>query len=94
MWSLIGLFVAIVVAAIAWQRSRRSSGGYYDAQIYAMTARTHRGYALASLAFGAFFATTFVLRLDSAGVAGLALYAVIAVFYIASFLRGASDEDE
>ncbi len=93
MWSLIGLFVAVVVAALAWQRSRRS-GGYYDAQIYAMTARTHRGYALASLAFAVFFVCTFVLRLDSAGVAGLALYAVIAIFYIASFLRGASDEDE
>jgi hypothetical protein len=91
-WNLIGLVFALVVGAFAWQRSRRS-GGYYDAQVYAMSAAAHRGYALASLAFAAFFACAFALRLDSAGVAGLALYAVVAIFYIASFLRGASDDD-
>jgi hypothetical protein len=30
----------------------------------------------------------------SAGIAALALYAVISVFYLSSFLRGASDIDE
>ncbi len=92
-WSLIGLLLAAGIAALAWRRSRRS-GGYYDSQVYAMTARTHRAYALASLAFAVFFAAALALRLDAAGVAALALYAVVAIFYIASFRRGASDENE
>ena len=91
MWSLIGLAIAVAIAAFAWHRG--GAGGYYDAQVYAMTARTHRGYALTSLAFAAFFAVTFALKRNAAGVAGLALYAVIAIFYITSFLRGASDEE-
>jgi len=85
--------VAIVVAGLAWQRSR-GRGGYYDAQLYAMTARTHRAYASISLAFAAFFAFTFAWQHQAAGVTGLALYAVIAIFYATSFLRGASDDDE
>jgi hypothetical protein len=93
MWSLVGLLSSIAVAACAWMRSR-GGGGYYDAQVYAMSARTHRTYAIASLAFAVFFALTLGLRRDSAGVAALALYAVIATFYITSFLRGASDDDE
>jgi hypothetical protein len=92
-WSLIGLVISTVIAAIAWQRSR-GSGGYYDVQVYAMTARTHQTYALTSLAFAVFFGCTLALRRESAGVAALALYAVIATFYVASFLRGASDDDE
>jgi hypothetical protein len=35
-----------------------------------------------------------VLRLEEAGLAALALYALFAVFYVTSFLRGAADGDE
>jgi len=34
------------------------------------------------------------MRSEAAGLAGLALYALIAVFYAASFLQGAPDRDE
>jgi hypothetical protein len=90
MWSLAGLVLAVAVAAAAWSRSR-TRGGYYDRDVYAMSGRTHRAYALVSLAFAAFFAAAFALHLRAAGVGGLALYAAIAAFYAASFLRGADD---
>lgn len=93
MWNLGGLAIAVSIAALAWYRSRRT-GGFYDADVYGMTAITHRRYTLTSLAFACFFAAAFVLHLDAAGVAGLALYAVIAIFYAASFLRGADDYHE
>jgi hypothetical protein len=92
-WSLIGLGLSMVVAAAAWRRSR-GRGGFYDAGVYGMTSTSHRSYALASLAFAAFFVAMLALRQDSAGVAGLALYAVIAAFYATSFLRGAGDDDD
>jgi len=92
-WSSIGIVLGVALAAIAWRRSR-VSGGFYDAGVYAMTPRTHRAYALAGLAFALFFAVTLALRRDGAGIAGLAAYAVLAIFYATSFLRGASDDDQ
>jgi hypothetical protein len=77
---------------IAWQRSRRG-GGYYDAQVYGMTARTHRAFALAASAFAAYFAGALVLRNEAAGIVGMGAYAVLAVFYGTSFLRGASEDE-
>lgn len=92
MWSLAGLVASSCVAVFAWLRSRRP-GGYYDAQVYAMTARTHRAYAIAALAFAAFFGATFTLRAESVAVMGMAAFAVAAAFYGASFLRGASEDE-
>ena len=86
------MIAALAMALFAWLRSRRA-GGYYDAQVYAMTARTHRGFALAALAFAAFFGATLALGRESVGIAGFAAYAVVAVFYGTSFLRGASDDE-
>jgi hypothetical protein len=92
-WSLIGLCFSLGVAAVAWRR-RRAAAGFYDGAVYAMTPRTHAGYAIASLAFALFFAGTAALRAETAGVLGLMLFAVIAAFYGTSFLRGAADADE
>ena len=92
MWSLAGLTVALAMALLAWWKSR-NEGGYYDAHVYAMTARSHRGFALAGLAFAAFFAATFALGRESVGTVGLGVFAVVAIFYTASFLRGASDDE-
>ena len=92
-WSLTGLVCAVVVAAIAWRRSR-APGGFYDREVYAMDAAMHRRYAAVSALFAAYFATTSALRLGAAGIAGLALYALIAVFYVTSFAQGAADRDE
>jgi hypothetical protein len=90
-WSLAGLVVALAVAAAAWRYSL-TPGGFYDRETYAMSSSTHRRYATASLAFASYFAATYAFRLETAGIAGLALYALIAVFYATSFLQGAPDE--
>jgi hypothetical protein len=93
LWSLAGAAAALAIAAAAWRRSR-SAGGFYDREIYGMSARSHRRYAALSLLFAGYFAVTAARHLDAAGIAGLALYAVIAVFYVTSFLQGAPDRDE
>jgi hypothetical protein len=93
LWSLVGLAGALGIAAAAWRRSR-SPGGFYDREVYGMSSLTHRRYAAVSLVFAAFFAVTSVRGFGTAGIAGLALYAVIAVFYGTSFLQGAPDRDE
>jgi hypothetical protein len=90
-WSLVGLVLAAVVAAASFLRSR-APGGFFDREVYAMSAAAHRRYTFVSLAFALYFAVTYARHFDAAGIAGLALYAVIAVFYCASFLQGASDE--
>ncbi|HVN70047.1 MAG TPA: hypothetical protein VMU38_10420 [Candidatus Binatia bacterium] len=92
-WSLAGLTLSLGVAALAWLRGR-SPGGFYDRENYGLDGPAHRRYAAISLLFAAFFAIASALRFEGAGIAGLALYAVIAVFYGASFLRGATDRDE
>ncbi|MGA8325804.1 MAG: hypothetical protein WB757_06975 [Candidatus Cybelea sp.] len=92
-WSAAGALLALLLAAVAWRRSR-SKGGFYDVEVYAMTPQIHRRYALLSLAFAAYFAATLALHKASAGIAGLVLYALIAVLYATSFLQGAPDRDE
>jgi hypothetical protein len=90
-WSLVGLAAALLVGAAAWRRSR-SRGGFYDRETYAMDPLVHKRYATVSLAFALYFAATYAFRLDSGGIAGLTLYALIAVIYATSFLQGAPDE--
>jgi hypothetical protein len=92
-WTWIGLVLALVLAAAAWRRSV-GGGGFYDRDVYAMTPATHRRYAIAGLAFAGYFAAALLLRQETAGIAGLALYALVAVIYATSFLRGAPDRDE
>jgi hypothetical protein len=92
-WSLAGLVLAFGIAVAALYRSR-ARGGFYDTQVYGMTSASHRRYALVSLAFAAYFVCTVAWHLETAGIAGLALYALIAVFYATSFLRGFADDDQ
>jgi hypothetical protein len=91
MLSEIGLALALALGFMAWWRSR-APGTFYDAGVYEMTPQTHRRYALAGLAFAAYFTIAAVLRNESIAIAGLGAYAVVAIFYGASFLRGASHE--
>jgi hypothetical protein len=93
LYDLVGLILALTVAVAAWWRSR-APGGFYDRETYAMEPATHRRYALVSLGFVIYFLIAYELRSEAAGLAGLALYALIAVFYAASFLQGAPDRDE
>jgi hypothetical protein len=90
-YSLAGVALALLVSTAAWRQSR-CAGGFYDREVYGMTAATHRRYAVASLLCAAFFATTYALRLNGAGIAALGPYALLAILYATSFLRGASDE--
>jgi len=92
-YNVAGMVLALGVAAIAWRRSR-SAGGFYDREVYGMDSATHRRYALVSLGFAAYFVGTYAARSPAAGIAGLALYALVAVLYAASFLAGARDRDE
>lgn len=93
MWNIGGLALALFIAGIAFKRSR-ARGGYYDAEVYAMVPSTHRRYAAVSLAFALFFALALAFRAQLAGIAGLAIYAVVALLYLTSFLRGYADADE
>lgn len=93
MWNIGGLALALFIAATAFARGR-ARGGYYDAEVYGMEPSTHRRYAAVSLAFALFFAAAFALRAESGGIVLLAIYAVIALLYLTSFLRGYADNDE
>jgi uncharacterized membrane protein YccC len=57
-----------------------------------MTPRTHRRYALLSLTFALYFVIVLKLHAEAAGVAGVAIYTVVGIFYATSFLRGADDD--
>jgi hypothetical protein len=93
MWNIGGLALALLIAGIALVRSR-ARGGYYDAEVYHMVPSTHRRYAAVSLAFAFFFGTAAALGLQLAGMVALCFYAVVALFYLTSFLRGYADADE
>jgi hypothetical protein len=92
-YTIAGLLLALGIT-VAATLSSRSAPGFYAGQWYGMNAVAHRRYAAVSLAFAVFFALAYAYGSVAAGTAGLALYAVIAVFYLSSFLRGASDRDE
>lgn len=91
MWSLGGIVVALGLAVVSWQCSR-ATGGSYARETYGMDARAHRRYGAAGLLFALYFSPTYAGGYETAGLAGLALFALTAVFYAASFLQGAPDE--
>jgi hypothetical protein len=92
MWNIVGLALACLTCAFAWYRSG-AQGGFYDAEVYGMGPSAHRLYAAAFLAFAGFFAAALLLHFTTAGLYALALYALVAVFYVTSFLRGAPDHE-
>ncbi len=93
-YNVVGLVLALGVAAIAWRRSR-AAGGFYDRDVYGMdaddaSALRDRQLGVRRLLRG----HVRIARAPAAGIAGLALYALVAVLYAASFLQGAPDPDE
>ena len=90
--ALLGLALALLTA---WRASRAMSvgGSYYDREVYGMTAHTHRrvlvaAWVVAGISLvGAFWSplplTPFV-----------AVESVAVILYLASFARGASEEEE
>ncbi len=93
MWNLIGAAVALFTTALAWRQSR-APGGFYAEGVYGMGPSVHRRYALASLAFAIAFGIALALHATFAGLVVLAVYAVVAILYYSSFVRGASDYHE
>ena len=93
MWNLLGSVVALFTAALAWRQSR-APGGFYAEGVYGMGPSHHRRYAAVSLAFAVASGIAFALRATFAGLIILAVYAVIAILYYSSFIRGASDHHE
>jgi predicted membrane channel-forming protein YqfA (hemolysin III family) len=89
--SLTGLALSLALAALAFARSR-ARGGFYDADVYAMTPAVHRGFAFLGLAFAVLFAASLAYAplLFWAGAA----FTLAAVFYLTSYLRGAHEDDD
>lgn len=93
MWNLIGFLASLGLALLAWRLSSRPAGNVFESDVYGMSSRTHRAYAAAGLGFAVLFAAG-IFRREVPTVPILAAYTVIAVLYGASFIRGASGEDE
>lgn len=87
-----GLALCVIVIIVATVKSRRTSGSYYEREVYGMTSRSHRAYAVLSGAFALAFAAAFFLSVIPA-VPLLGAYALIFIFYFSSFARGFSDEE-
>jgi hypothetical protein len=93
-WEFAGAIASLLLAAGAYLRSR-SPGGFYDAQVYGMTPRSHRAYAAVALAFAfAFFVAGLVWPRGAATIWIGAAFVLFAVFYLSSYLRGASEDDD
>ena len=91
MYAAIGIGLSCAGALFALVRSR-APASFYAAGVYNMTVRSHRAFAIASVAFAAAFALALVWRPLSVPL--LALYTLANIFYLSSFARGFSSEDE
>ncbi len=93
MWNWIGAAVAGFCALLALRRAHRPCGSFYEVTVYAMSARSHCRFALLSATFTMVFLLGNVwARLPTLPL--LAIYTVFAILYGASFVRGATGEDE
>lgn len=91
---IIASILALLLAGAAYLRSR-STGGFYDREIYAMTPKTQRRYGLIALAFAAVFAVAAFWNVLAGATIWLdAAFVLFAVFYLTSYLRGAHEDDE
>jgi hypothetical protein len=91
-WSSAGLVLCCVVITVALFKSKRGSAGFYEAEVYGMTARTHRAY----VGLSAIFAGLFIAAYFASGIPVIPLlgaYALVFIFYFSSFARGFSDEE-
>jgi hypothetical protein len=88
---LVSVVAALLLTAFAFYRSTRT-GGFYDAQVYAMNAGTHRRYAYIGLLLAGLLTTAYAVRAQPVAFALDAVLTIVAVFYLTSFLRGAHEE--
>lgn len=91
--ALIGSVVALLLAVAAYLRSR-APGGFYDREVYGMTPAVHRRYAAIALGFALAFAAAARWFTAGATIWLYAAFVLFAVFYLTSYLRGASEDDD
>lgn len=92
MWNSAGLLLCCVVIVIAGLKSKHGKAGYYEREVYGMTARSHVAYLTLSAIFGALFVAAYF----TSGIPVIPLlgaYALVFIFYFTSFARGFSDEE-
>jgi hypothetical protein len=92
-WTIVGFLGALLVALLAFARSR-TAGGFYDADVYGITAAGHRAYGFIASAFCALFLLALAMRAETLGLWLLAAFVPFALFYLTSFLRGAHEDDD
>ena len=93
-WELVLAIASLLLAGAAYWRSR-TPGGFYDAEVYGMTPAVHRRYAAIAAGFAlAFFAIGAWWPRSGATIWLGAAFVLFAVFYITSYLRGASESDD
>ena len=104
MWVLSGFILSLGLAGVAWWRSRAPVQSYYEGEVYGMDARAHWKYAigftlaavmfLVGLVWPGFFRGLSPLRAAWWSEALLAAVVLNGILYGATFLRGATGEDE
>lgn len=92
MWSGMGLALCCILLAVAGWKSRGGSANYYERDVYMMSSRTHRAYALVSVAFACLFALSYAYGAIPV-IPLLGAYTLVFIFYFSSFARGFSDQD-
>jgi hypothetical protein len=93
MWASIGFGSALFGAALALWRSKSRTQSFYEREVYGMTRLSHLRFVQVSSAFiVAFTLCLFIPKVPA--VAFLAAYAVCLILYTATFVRGATGEDE
>jgi hypothetical protein len=91
LYAVLGIVLSLGGAALAFTRGRAPQS-FYAADVYHMTGRSHRRFALLSIVFAAGF--VLALRWPLLDLPLLALYTLLLVLYASSFARGFSGEDE
>lgn len=93
-WAWTGCVLAAASSIFALRQSRRTAArNYYVDEVYRVNPARHRQFAAGSAAAAVIFFGATVLPAIPV-VPLLALYTVAAILYFASFVRGASGEDE
>jgi hypothetical protein len=92
-WAWIGLGCALLGSYLGLRRSKATTRTFYEQEVYNMTPASHRRFAQVSLGFAALFAIgTLTPKIPAIPV--LAMYTLILILYAATFVRGATGEDD
>jgi hypothetical protein len=105
MWVWSGFVLSLGLAGVAWWRWRAPVQSYYEGEVYGMSAAGHRRYALGFTAATAAFLSELLWPgwTNDVGLPGppgwhvqawLAVVTLTAILYGATFVRGATGEDE